>query len=585
MKIMMKKSSLLVSMGILMSQGAMAVEWDVSGFVRAEVAVKTSEMNWAGNSFNGKSVANTGLAGPATLTRPGSQANDTDFNLFATRLELDAQGIVNDNISLRFKLRGFADHIAEIEDAYDDINMFEQQFSGKGGTHLETAGDNWMLDMPVAYLDYSDGPLWVRLGNQQIAWGEALFFRVSDVPNGLDLRRHSVLDVVAEEYSDKRVPGLGVRSSYRIKENIELEGFAQFAQPSIIPNENSPYNVIPAQFVIQEDVGYDNAEGDINFGAKLRFESGNLGGHIFAVRRTDPNGVFKWTESKGSGALAGSAFQGTTGNGVYSAAEWFHYASLARLDGIKALESALNDFAIGSAAGFGVAQGCGAAAPVNGQISIDSQAVASCTLDTFFASGDLRGHLSREYMRENVFGFAANYIFEGEPDSFMDQLIGRFELSYTPDKKFTNPSLGDYIEADETQFALILEKYHKFSAEFPATYMVAQWLHKTESDLFGRHLSGMNNTAGSSPTGKDSFNAWAFALQQPSPTLEWRFDLAILNDFNGGWLIQPGTRWNPNKDMQIDIYANILESDGGGDDFAEGLEYSNEIFSRFTYFF
>ena len=33
---------------------------------------------------------------------------------------------------------------------------------------------------------YNSGSLWVRVGQQQIAWGEAYFFRVFDVPNGLD---------------------------------------------------------------------------------------------------------------------------------------------------------------------------------------------------------------------------------------------------------------------------------------------------------------------------------------------------------------------------------------------------------------
>ena len=55
-----------------------------------------------------------------------------------------------------------------------------------------------MLDLPALYLDYNKGPLWLRVGNQQIAWGEALFFRVFDAVQGLDLRRHSVFGVAAD---------------------------------------------------------------------------------------------------------------------------------------------------------------------------------------------------------------------------------------------------------------------------------------------------------------------------------------------------------------------------------------------------
>ena len=69
------------------------------------------------------------------------------------------------------------------------------------GSAFEANDDDYMLDLPALYLDYNKGPLWLRVGNQQIAWGEALFFRVFDSVQGLDLRRHSVFGVAAEEYS------------------------------------------------------------------------------------------------------------------------------------------------------------------------------------------------------------------------------------------------------------------------------------------------------------------------------------------------------------------------------------------------
>ena len=84
-----------------------------------------------------------------------------------------------------------------------------------GGEHsnpLEWTGENYQIYLPAAILNYHDGGLNVRIGNQQIAWGQALFLRTFDVPNGLDLRRHLILDRGLEEYSDKRVPMLSIRS-------------------------------------------------------------------------------------------------------------------------------------------------------------------------------------------------------------------------------------------------------------------------------------------------------------------------------------------------------------------------------------
>ena len=117
---------------------------------------------------------------------------------------------------------------------------------------------------------------------------------------------------------------------------------------------------------------------------------------------------------------------------------------------------------------------------------------------------------------------------------------------------------------------------------------MAQWLHKTASDLFGRALEGLDNTPGSHPKGQSGFNAVAFAVQQPSPTLEWRYDFTVLTDLKGGWLLQPGVKWKPNKAMQLDVYANVLKSTGSDNsyrNFAQGLEYANEVFVRGTYAF
>jgi hypothetical protein len=524
-----------------------------------------------------------------SFTRPGSQTKDNNYNEFVSRLELNIDGKLSEAWSAHFKLRGIVDEIGRVDSAFKNRNTFEQEFYGsRKGTPLEAAGKDWMIDLPVAYVDYNNGPLWLRAGNQQIAWGEALFFRVSDVPNGLDLRRHSVLGVAAEEYADSRVPGLGLRGSFRVNNDWDIEGFTQKFQPSVLPGQNSPYNPIPAQFTIHEREGYDAVKNEWNFGGRVRGKVGAFGVQGFAVRRHNPDGVYKWTLATGKGALPGSAFEGGTGTGVYSAAEWFQYASNTRLDGLNGLATALNEFP--GTAGLGanlVAAGCGAPSAGVGSVQVN-RASAACILDTFFTTGDLRGHLLREFPQESVFGFGVNRVFEGEPDTLFDQLIGRFEMSYTPNKKFTNPTLSrNYIEKNETQFAFIFEKYHKFSEAVPATYVVAQWLHKSASDLFGRALEGLNNTPGAAPSGQSSFNAVALAIQQPSPTLAWRFDFTALTDLKGGWLLQPGVKWKPNKDFQLDVYANVLKSYGEQNqrNFAQGVEYANEVFVRGTFSF
>lgn len=594
---------------------AQAAEWAVSGFIRQELAVKTTDdqnlTTQNGNSTNGVSYANNSLVpGLAlvqpTLTRPAEYKKDADINWFATRVDLNFDGKLTESLKATIKLRGILDETRVVESAYGtrtvggastgvgDINSgssFRQAFGGTAGGPLAYATDRALIDLPAFYLDYNNGPLWLRAGNQQIAWGEALFFRVADQPNGLDLRGH-LFGVAAEEYSDTRRSALGLRANYRVNEKMDVDGFVQRFAPTLLPNGETGYNLIQDQFTVDQRPGYEDVKNKWNVGFRLKGEAGGFGYQAFAINRTNPDGVFKWSAAKGENVLPGTAFA-VQPTGVWSAEEWFRGASNSRLNGIEGVATSMNFItAAGDPYGLvGLATVCGAERAVYGDFKIGSKQAASCILDTFFSpqvAGPLRGWLSREYKRETVFGGGINRVFEGEPDSLLDQLIGRFEFSYTPNKHFTNPTLGDYIEKDEYQFAFIMEKYHKFTSAFPATYFVAQWLHKSRSDLFGRYLGGVSNTPGESPSGQSGgFNAVALALQQPSPTLEYRFDFAILTDLKGGWYMQPGVKWKPTKSIQADLYLNAVYSQNKGEyrDFVDGLQHNNEIFARVAYQF
>jgi hypothetical protein len=559
---------------------AAAVDVSFSGFIRQEMAYnlsdKNSRFNQQGNIYNGVTVDNNFVPGE-TFTRPDI-TQDNDWNLMATRIELDTQITFNEHWDAFIKLRAFVDN-----NVYNDsgnANFFEVPLHGDCGTALEICDENYMIDLPSFYLDYNNGPIWLRFGNQQIAWGEALFFRVADVANGLDLRRHSFLDYMPEEYADERVAAPGIRGSYRINEDWEIEAFTQMFSPSILSNENTPYNVVFSSFFVQQKQFFDNVDDSLNAGLRLRGQLGDLGLQFFAVNRRNPDGVFRWTESN-VGALSETPFEYAS-EGVYSSEEWFSYAGASRLDGVTALDSAILEFQqaldIGGFPITGDPQG------VCGAVGLEGRDCAEFELDSFYTAGSLRGHLAREYKRENIFGWGFNYLFFDEPDTLLDQLVVRFEMSFTPDKQFTNTSLSrEYIEEDEFAASLVFEKYHRFSESLPATFMVLEYMYKSESDMYGRHLSGSNNDG--IAYGEDNFHAFAFAMQQASPTLLWRFDLSVLYDVQGGLLVQPAVRYKPNADFTIEAYATILDSDGGNDDIIETFEDSDEIGLRIGYQF
>lgn len=255
---------------------------------------------------------------------------------------------------------------------------------------------------------------------------------------------------------------------------------------------------------------------------------------------------------------------------------WFTYAGMARLNGFTGFNTAVREFQPATGA--------------LGAVELPTQPLVASELDLFFqALGPLRDHIARVYPRENIFGLGANYIVNADPGSFFDQLVIRSEFTWTPDKHFTSPDLSrTHIVKDEYVGSLVFEKYHRFSQEFPATFMVLQYLHKSESDMFGRHLSGMGATGerdSGLPTGNSSFNADAFAMQQPFPNLIWRADMAVFYDLKGGALIQPSLRWKPSAAWTAEVFANITLSDGGNDDIIDTIDWADELAFRITYQF
>jgi hypothetical protein len=425
---------------------------------------------------------------------------------------------------------------------------------------------------PALFLDYNRGPLDVRLGMQQIAWGQALFFRVLDVPDGLDLRRHSLLDYASEEFSDKRVPAPALRLSYQITDNWLADAFMQKFQPSVLSNPNTPYNVIASQFTVHDH--YPAGRGD--YGIRFKGDVGDIGLQAIAVHRYNPDGVYRWTASHVNRDIpgvpgSGTVFQNTAfeidPTGVQSANEWFHYAAAARLNGVTGLSASVNGFPAAAALGaFPVsAANCiahGAPGPqADDPNSQDAYNCAAQELNYFFqASGGLRGHIERDYFQEDVLGGGASYVVSAAPGSLLDQLIVNVEATYVPNRTFTAPDLGQgFVHKHEWTSALVLEKYQRFSQNFLATYMVLQWMHKSESDIYGRYLGGMGgDDRRVAPGYGGGWNAVAFAAQQPFANATWRADLSTLYDPKGGLLVQPALRWKPNGNWTVDAFYNYL---------------------------
>ena len=554
---------------------------------------------------------------------------DNDWNLNATRAEVDFKMRFTQNLTAFVKVRGYFQH--DVQDEYTvpsqfpdggDDNHFKVENHGQCASALEICDDNFMIDLPSAYFDYQNGPFWLRVGQQQIAWGEAIFFRVLDVPNGLDLRRHSFLDLASEEYADERIGAPAIRVSYNMGNNWEIEAFAQMFQPTVHPRVGTSYAFINSPYVIRNDIGFDNYDDYINGGLRLKGQVGNFDLQFIAVARHNPDPVFKWGVSNqtfydavpglagfstqpfkiNSNRVVGDPFSPSIGgkegpfNGTTNSSDWMVGAALSGLDGVETLNVLARDFPfVGGffTAAFATPPFPGApvvmpnADPANG-IWVTNADEARVAIDTFLSLlGDVGADFIPSYPSENVFGFGATYIFYDEPDSWLDQLIVRFEATYTPDRSWTNNGAQKQIEEDEYIWVFGLEKYHRLSQKFPATYFSFQWMHKSESDFVGHHLSTLGGNAIRGPSGAEEDGGWdaiAIGITQPSPTLKWRFGFSFLYDFNQSWLAQPSVTYKPSGDWTIDLFATVMDSS----DYAAALtpiDWTDELTLRLSYQF
>jgi len=580
----------------------------IGGFIRSETAFTTSNgklnpFNQTGDPFNGVATARNGLF-PDTTTRSGeNQSQIVNLQLF--RGEVESKLRLSDSFTATMRVCGVFDPAFYSE--YDDSRInsqaagrlshrpdyFQYDVERKGRAQpLEWSGRQYLIDLPTLVLEYSSGPLSIRAGVQQIAWGQALFFRVLDVPNGLDFRRHSVLDFASEEFSDKRVAAPAVRVTYSFESGWLADAYVQKFQPSVLSNPNTPYNVIASQFTVQDQ--YANYDAKLDSGIRFKGEVNGIGLQAIYAYRYNPDGVYRWTASGVNRDLPGLPGSGEAmqfvplevdTSGVWSAQEWFHYAGLTRLNGVSALNAIVNEFQPFTGA--------------LGAVTVDDYNGAATQLDTFFQiaggalvgqnTGGLRGHIAREYRREHDIGAGASYIFDGAPGSFLEQLIVNFEALYVPNRTFTDPSLRQaFLTKKELTAALVLEKYHRFSHRFPATYFVAQGIYKSHSDLFGRYLGGMGGDVTRESRGVGGgYRAIALAAQQPFPNLVWRADIAMLYDLQGGVFIQPTLKWKPNGAVTVDVFYNYLNGQLGrqNNNIVGTVDWADEVGLRLAYQF
>ena len=117
---------------------------------------------------------------------------------------LDGKYTFSDAVAVRAAVRGWYDAVFEATDRYPPNVERDQKTD---------------FSLREALLLLSHGDVDVRLGRQQIVWGEAIGTFITDIVNPKDFR-----EFVLPDFSELRIPIWALDVTYRLAEGISLEG-------------------------------------------------------------------------------------------------------------------------------------------------------------------------------------------------------------------------------------------------------------------------------------------------------------------------------------------------------------------------
>ena len=136
----------------------------------------------------------------------GDQFKSGDIELSKSFLQLEGSYILNSNVKVYSRWRGDYDASFDIkgQDKFPQAVVDDQRLGN---------------EIRELFVDIQKGPLFLRLGKQQVVWGESDGLRLADIINPLDFRWHYFL----EDWQDIRQGLPMLRAVYSVTNKTDLE--------------------------------------------------------------------------------------------------------------------------------------------------------------------------------------------------------------------------------------------------------------------------------------------------------------------------------------------------------------------------
>ncbi len=377
-------------------------------------------------------------------------------------------------------------------------------------------GDGWtayireheyMAGFNEAYADLRKGPFALRLGKQQIVYGEELGLQTLDQVDSLDFTNYpGFYDIASLEFSDIRIAEWTAKLSYQLPDfdevginNSIITGWVSpDFQPTYLPTLGSWINDEPARLPI----------GDY----------GNL-------RRARNKLVY--------GAVAATTVYGVdlTAN-FYATPDhigWFAQAPVQQ----PGLPPGFSRDNFGGFAFLGP------------------------------AAGLLDLNIQRRFSRDFIYGGSASYTipaldFPGSAILYGD--IFHFSAAYTPHKTFWTgqsfaapPNVIKPERIGEINLTLDGERYVRWSQKFPSMYLLGEWNYKSRSTVITDVYEPSMNHRG--------IQTVVVSLTQFFPNNIWGVGIVALCDTNvgGNWFMQPSVTYKPSSNQEYNVFWNFTE--------------------------
>jgi len=223
---------------------------DLQNAIETDWSLSTASKNNPYNDNSGMPGSGQGNSTDGNTMNLAAFRFDSLVNLRLSSSQAEAFGL--DNVEAFVHGRFWSDITHWVDGHIPHVNMenYAQHYPGNGWQSAIFEKE-YLLDAAECYTDLRKGPLWLRLGKQQIVYGQEVGFQTLDQVDTLDLRRHSLFNYSGLEYSDARIGTWAGRLTYDLGDALadytkmtstRLTSWVSEFQPSVFLPPGSPYN-------------------------------------------------------------------------------------------------------------------------------------------------------------------------------------------------------------------------------------------------------------------------------------------------------------------------------------------------------